>query len=469
LASDGDRDKRIRMRYDIQDRLVLHQDTAVFRLPGWRVLMRFSPIYSYGFAIIALIGCAGVAQADEPNYDESKVPKYILPDPLVGSGGHPVDTADGWRQDRRREILDLFAADVFGRSPEAIDIQARVVSVEESAANGKAIRREIDLTLHRNDQSLTLPMLVYTPREKTNVPTFLGLNFHGNHTVDPDPSIRMTESWVRQRDAGATDGNRATEEGRGSMADRWPIEMIIDRGYGVATIYYGDIDPDFDDGFQNGIHPLFRDWAQEIPEGERWGSISAWAYGLSRALDYLEQDPLVDGARVAVVGHSRLGKTALWAGAQDERFRLVISNNSGCGGAALSRRAFGETVARINRVFPHWFCLNHRKYNENESALPVDHHQLIALMAPRAVYVASATEDRWADPRGEFLACVHADPVYRLLGIPGLGGDVAPPSEMPPPDHPIHEGSIGYHLRTGKHSIAVQDWQNFLDFADKHL
>jgi hypothetical protein len=410
-----------------------------------------------------------MSQRIEPNYDEANVPEYTLPDPLVSESGVPVRDKQLWKENRRNEILQLFSSQVYGRSPQPIEVKAEVVSAYETALGGKALRREIDLTLVGNGRMLTMSLLIMTPRNVDKAPIFLGLNFHGNHTVDTDPSIRLTESWVRQRDAAATDGNRATEEGRGTMADRWPFEMLIDRGYGLATIYYGDIDPDFDDGFQNGIHPLFEDWAAQIPEGERWGSIAAWAYGLSRALDYLETDPHVDAQRVAVVGHSRLGKTALWAGAQDERFRLVISNNSGCGGAALSRRAFGETVGRINRVFPHWFCLNHRQYNENESELPVDHHQLIALMAPRAVYVASATDDRWADPRGEFLACVHADPVYRLFGLKGLGGGSTAPIEMPLPDQSIQDGRIGYHLRTGTHNITAEDWHHFLDFADKHL
>ncbi len=313
---------------------------------------------------------------------------------------------------------------------------------------------------------MSMRLLVYTPKTSEKVPAFLGLNFQGNHTVDPDPSISLNQNWMRDREG--TKDNRATEASRGVAASRWPIEMIIDRGYGLVTIYYGDIDPDFDDGFENGIHGQFKSETDSIPAGEKWGSIAAWAYGLSSALDFLQQDSLIDGSRVAVIGHSRLGKTSLWAGATDPRFKLVISNDSGCGGAALSRRAIGETIGRINTSFPHWFCDNYLQYNKNEDACPVDQHELIALIAPRAVYVASATEDQWADPKGEFLSCVHADPVYRLLGTDGMGGS-EPPTEMVAADTPIKSGTIGYHLRTGGHDVTSYDWAQYLDFADRHV
>ena len=404
----------------------------------------------------------------EANYDESKVPSYELPDPLVTESDDPVRDAATWEKVRRPELLELFRSHVYGRSPGPVPVRGRVVSTKGDALNGKAIRREVDVFVAAGEEALPIRLLIYTPRSGVPVPAFLGLNFQGNHTIDPDPSIEITESWVRDRRNETTEGNRAVEAGRGVASDRWPVEMIIDRGYGLVTIYYGDIDPDFDDGFENGIHGRFGDWADDVPKEERWGSIAGWAYGLSRALDYLTQDGKVDGNRVAVFGHSRLGKTSLWAGASDPRFKLVISNDSGCGGAALSRRAFGETVGRINHSFPHWFCDRFERYNENEGALPVDQHQLISLIAPRAVYVASASDDRWADPKGEFLAAVGADPVYRLLGTDGFGGD-APPSEQPGPDSPIKSGTIGYHLRTGGHGVTDFDWTQYLDFADRHL
>ncbi|MAI31486.1 MAG: acetylxylan esterase [Rhodopirellula sp.] len=424
--------------------------------------------YTISLLIAVLIQTNAAAQNRfVPNYDESAIPAYELPSALMTSEGSPVTSRARWEESRRPEVLDFFEAEVYGRSPNPCEIQHKVFSEKRDAINGKAIRREVDVTMLTGSRGTTMRLLIYTPKSSSNVPVFIGLNFQGNHTVDAANDISITKNWVRNR--GEVKNNQATESTRGTAAGgRWPIETIIDRGYGLVTIYYGDIDPDFADGFKNGIHPQFEQQMKSIPQGERWGSIAAWAYGLSRAVDYFERDDAIDATRVAVIGHSRLGKTSLWAGATDPRFKLVISNNSGCGGAALSRRAIGETVERINTSFPHWFCENYRKYNKNENSCPVDQHMLIGLIAPRAVYVASATGDRWADPRGEFLSCVHADPIFRLLGTSGMGGN-KPPAEFPNAESPVNSGQVGYHLRTGKHDVTAYDWAQYLDFADRHV
>lgn len=398
-------------------------------------------------------------------YDEAKVPAYALPDPLTDAAGLAVRSATDWHVRRRPEILDLFARQVYGRPPDHPEEMTFLsAGGAEPALGGLARRKQATLLITGNGQTVAVDVLMYLPSSSRGpVPVFVGLNFYGNHTVQADPGVRLPGSWVPDRPEMGVVEHRAAEAGRGLAACRWDVRAIINRGFGLVTAYCGDFDPDWHDGWTNGVHPLFYGPGQVAPAADEWGTIGAWAWGLSRILDFLETDPEVDSRRVTVMGHSRLGKTALWAGARDSRFAAVISNNSGCGGAALFRRCFGETVARINAAFPHWFCHRFSAYNDHEERLPIDQHQLLALVAPRPVYVASADEDLWADPRGEFLAAWHATPVYRLLGHAGLSEPA-----MPPPQCPVG-GRIGYHLRRGGHDVTAYDWQCWLDFVERHL
>jgi len=422
-------------------------------------------------ALFGLAARAALAQEPEINLDESKVAPFTLPDPLTMVDGRKVTTSEQWNQERRPELMRLFQSNVYGVVPKPsspLRTTFQVRSEDRQALSGSAIRREISIQFSDRADGPRMDLLLYLPRTAgapNRAPAFLALNFAGNHAISPESGITLSRQWMRDDPGKSIVDHRATEASRGSDSARWPLERILARGYAVATAYYGDLDPDFDDGFQNGIHPLFYQPGQTRPATDEWGAIGAWAWGLSRALDYLETAPEINARQVSVMGHSRLGKTALWAGAQDPRFAIVISVQSGCGGAALSRRIFGETVAAINTSFPHWFCTNFRKYNGREDLLPVDQHELIALCAPRPVLICSAEEDRWADPKGEFLAALAADPVYRLLGTDGLAC-----TEMPrPAANQLVKSAIGYHVRPGMHDVTADDWNAFMDFADHHF
>lgn len=382
----------------------------------------------------ALLGARVVAQDADVLYDEARVPGYTLPDLLVMKSGERVRDAKTWTSRRREEILELYRSEVFGRSPaKPSGLKFAVDSVDWHSLNGRAVRKQVTIAFVPADDAPRMHMLMHLPAAaKRPVPLILALAFASHQKTDP------------------------------ATAPQWQLDQILAHGYGLATIFYGDIELDVVDGIGSGVRPLFFKPGQSAPEPGDWGAIGAWAWGLSRAMDYLETDRDVDATRVAVMGHSRLGKTALWAGAQDTRFSIVISNESGEGGAAISRRLYGERTKNLNDRFPHWFAGNFRKYNGREEEMPVDAHMLLALIAPRPLYVASAEEDRWADPRGEFLAAAGAEPVYRLFGRRGIGG-----AAMPGVHQPVGE-TVRYHVRAGKHDVTAYDWEQYLSFAARH-
>jgi len=399
------------------------------------------------------------------NYIEANVGTYTLPDPLLCKDGQRVTDVSLWNTVRRIEILRDFRDLMYGHTPELpINLRTEVVAKRKDAVNGLATRTLITLRFFDDPNAPHVNLMLYVPNKATQpVPVFLGLSFYGNASVEDDPSIPLGQGWMR-RHSTAVVNHRATELLRGISAHRWPLELPLERGYGVATFYYGDVEPDHIEGWRDGIRGyVLKRSGRTKPAPNEWGALGAWAWGLSRALDYLQTNPAVDANRVVVFGHSRLGKTALWAGAQDERFALVISNNSGEGGASLARRNFGENIA-YSIAHASWrYCYRFRDFINREEDLPFDQHMLLALIAPRPIYVCSATEDLLSDPKGEFLSTVHAEPVYRLFGLRGVDT-----IQWPKPDHPVGQ-TIGYHLRTGKHAITAYDWEQFIKFADRHL
>ena len=411
--------------------------------------------------VLAFAAAAAFSQPAGANYDESKVPAYTLPNPLICNDGSRVRDSKQWEA-RRREIFSLLEREMFGRAPARPDkITFEPTSIDKNALGGKAIRKEIAI----KTAGRTMNLLLYLPPQAAHkqVPVIVGLNFGGNHTVHADPGIRMGDVWTLDRATKTVNAAKAEEKSRGRSSEQWQVEKILSRGYGLATVYYEDIEPDHDGMISKSIRAAYlKPGETSVGDGE-WGAIAAWAWGLSRIVDYLATDRQVDSRRLAVMGHSRLGKTALWAAAVDTRFALAISNDSGEGGAAISRRMFGETVENLNTRFPHWFAPNYRKYNSRVSEMPFDSHMLLSLIAPRPVYIASAEEDKWADPKGEFLAGVAVSPVYELLNRRGIGT-----AEMPGLHQPVGN-SVRYHVRAGKHDVTAYDWDQYLDFADRHL
>ena len=372
----------------------------------------------------------------EINYFEDNVPSYELPPLLQDDDGQPITTTAQWAA-RRAKLLDLFRNELYGYSPERPkDEWFEVVKIDRQAMDGAATLKLVNIHLGTQPEAPVIHLNLFIPNNRTKpAPAFLLICNRDRSNIDPTRKIK---------------------------SDFWPAEQIVARGYAAASFFNGDVAPDKYDGFTTGIHAYLQNPAAR--KFNSWGTIAAWAWGGSRVMDYFETDPDIDDKRCAVTGHSRGGKTALWCGAQDERWALTISNCSGCSGAAIARRRFGESLKVIQNAFKHWFCGNYRKYIDREDDLPFDQHELVALVAPRAVYVTSADEDLWADQRGEWLAILEAAPVWKLFGRKGLPSDI-----MPPLDKPLIGDGMGYHIRTGEHNYKVFDWNAHMDLADREF
>lgn len=429
-------------------------------------------------SILSVAALAGApAHAAEPlpppNYEEARAGGKQLPDPLTCVDGSKVTTADGWRTKRRPELLELFRSQMQGRSPaKPSEMKFEVTKVDPLALNGLATRKEVTILVGPDAPPLRL--LLYVPNSANisganvlprPVPVMLGINFDGNHTIDADPGITIVDQWVMPRGAANETLEHPAESTRGASASRWEVPLVLKSGFAVATLSRADVEPDYATGWKHGIRGYYLKKSGKADfADDDWGAVAAWAWSLSRALDYLETDAMIDAKHVVVHGHSRLGKASIWAGAEDERFAAVVVNNSGEGGAALARRNIGETTFVINNRFPHWFCRNYKQYDKDAEKLPFDAHELAALSAPRPIYIASAVEDTWADPKGEFLAAKYALPVYALFGVTEpdyekLGTDATPGIEQPV-GH-----VVAYHIRKGKHDVTEYDWKEYLRFA----
>ncbi len=370
-----------------------------------------------------------------PMYGQVAPQHLKLPELLISKDGK-ISTADAWSKMRRPEILHLFEDNVYGQVPKDFDsIRFELKREDKRVMNGKATLKEVAVDVYRNRQSVTVNVVLFIPTNtKKPSPVFLLINHRGKENTDPSREVKN---------------------------DFWPAEKVIDRGYAVAAFHVGDVAADDKETYDQEVLRLY---PEQLKKANGMKAIGAWGWGASRVMDYIETDPQLDPSKVALLGHSRGGKAALWGGAQDERFAITISNNSGCTGAALARRKVGETIRDINTRFPYWFCDQYDTYNAREEALPVDQHMLIALMAPRAVYVASASEDEWADPKGEFLSMKYAEPVFQLFDLKPL-----PAKAQPQANTPVKSSNLGYHMRKGGHGLELYDWERYMDFADVYF
>lgn len=400
------------------------------------------------------------AIAQHMNLEEENVPAWTVPHAESA-------TVDEFLRIERPRLLEQFARYMYGViPPRPASMDFDVVEEDATAFGGLATRREISIRCAQKGIARTLNMLLYIPNQRDGkVPVFFGLNFKGNHAATTDPNARfyLAKRYPTLHHSPRFTDGRVGVDQRGLQAYRFCFEDCLKRGYAVATICYWDIYPDHPYGFEDSIFPMYFDKALwESPERPS-AAISAWAWGVSRALDVLESQPEIDRFKMMVHGHSRLGKTALWAGANDDRIALAISSSSGTCGAKLSHRYYGEDFAWINLWNPHWVVPGFLPFINRDDQIPVDQNQLIGCIAPRFAYVSSATQDVYADPKGEFLATVHASSFYNLFGMEGQTA-----TELPEAGHGW-DGSVGYYLREGDHECMPENWAAYLDFADRHI
>ncbi len=393
------------------------------------------------------------------NYDESLVGTYTLPDPLVLLNGKRVKNAKEWYRKRRPEIVKLVEKYQFGICPGVpADMTFHVFDMGTLVLGGKAIRKQVTVYFTGDTSNFKMDILIYVPAGAVKpVPLFFNVSFSANSVIADDPGIKAGMIWGR-------DGKKVLAP-RGGQFGRLNIDQFLTQGIGVATVYYGDIEPDFAKGISYGIRGYFLKPGMRYPAPDEWGAISAWSWGLSRAMDYFETDKSIDSKKIALFGISRLGKTVLWTGARDSRFGLIIASCSGEGGAAIARRNYGETIKHMadsTRYF-YQFCGNYGKYGSDPSEWPVDANLLVSLIAPRPLLLQTGDTDYWSDPKGEFLAAVSAEPVYNLLGKKGPGT-----SEMPPTGQPILN-DLSYYMHAGGHGALPADYGIFLEFIKMHF
>lgn len=398
--------------------------------------------------------------AQEPfvaNYDESKVGNYPLPDPLVRPDGSIVQNTKQWNQ-QRKYWLGEYERIMFGKMPKTkLQQESRLIS-KTIIMNGKAIQYVWDLIFAGKYKVSILGVLPNTSKKSA---VFLGLNFCGNQTTSFDKNIPISNRYVVCNGADGYKNHMGEEGSRGNWEGRWQFEKVIEAGMGSITVSCADFEEDFDQGYRNGVRTLL---AKELGlTADEWSANGAWAWGLSRVMDFLETQSMIDSKKVVLHGHSRLGKAALWAGACDQRFAAIISNESGEGGAAISRRNYGENLWRITNSFPHWFYKDYKNYAYKEHELPFDSPVLLSLQAPRPLYVSSAVGDQWSDPLGEFLGTQQTEGVYQLYHKVGIKNEVFPKLNTPVGNH------IRYHIREGKHDINAYDWLQYIRFAQEEL